>query len=66
MEPWRGERVSGTWKTILIFVIAASWGGVHVAGVVQHFPVSSGFDTVFPALVGAVAAIKTKKEKTKD
>jgi len=66
MELRRGEQVNGTAKTVILGILVVTWGAVHLAGVVEHFGVSSGFDTVFTALVGAVTAIRTKKDKTKD
>jgi hypothetical protein len=66
MELRRAEKVNGTAKTILLGILVVSWGAVHVVGVLDHFSVSAGFDTVFTALVGSVTAIRTKKDKTKD
>lgn len=66
MELRRGEEVNGTAKTVLLGILVVSWGAIHLAGVVQHFSVSSGFDTAFTALVGVVTAVRTKKDKTKD
>lgn len=66
MELRRAEEVNGTAKTILLGILMVSWGGIHLAGVVEHFGVSSGFDTAFTALVGLVTAVRTKKDKTKD
>jgi uncharacterized membrane protein YeaQ/YmgE (transglycosylase-associated protein family) len=62
----RGEQVSGTLKTILLGIVIVAWATVHITGIVEHVQISSNFDAVFAALVGAVSAVKTKKDDTKD
>jgi hypothetical protein len=56
--------VNGTTKTGLLAVSVVVWGVTHIFALVQHFQVSSAFDTVFTTLVGAIMVSGKKDKKT--